>query len=164
MHDTKDLLNSMKKAGMQAVEASKPVNVLFGKVISISPLKINVEQKMTLGKAQLILTRNVTDYKVAMDVDFNIETTSLNANHNHSVSGNITVNSTISPNNDNTKIENTVKNNMNIQTQDINISHTHKYNGLKTYTVHNCLVVGDEVVLLRMQGGQKYIVLDRVAT
>jgi hypothetical protein len=26
------------------------------------------------------------------------------------------------------------------------------------------LVVGDEVVLLRMQGGQKYIVLDRVVS
>ena len=29
-------------------------------------------------------------------------------------------------------------------------------------TVHNGLVVGDEVILLRQQGGQKYIVVDRI--
>lgn len=119
MHDTKDLLNSMKKAGMQAVEASKPVNILFGKVISVSPLKINVEQKMTLGKAQLILTRNVTDYSLKANINFNTETSN---------------------------------------------SHTHKITGTKNITIKNSLVVGDEVVLLRMQGGQKYIVVDRVAT
>ena len=29
-------------------------------------------------------------------------------------------------------------------------------------TIHNALEKGEEVVLLRMQGGQKYIVLDRI--
>ena len=119
LHDTKDLLNSMKKAGMQAVEASKPVNILFGKVISVSPLKINVEQKMTLSKAQLVLTRNVTDYSIKADINFNTETSN---------------------------------------------SHSHKITRTKTILVKKSLVVNDEVVLLRMQGGQKYIVLDRVAT
>jgi hypothetical protein len=32
----------------------------------------------------------------------------------------------------------------------------------KTITIHNALVVGDEVILLKKKGGQKYIVLDRV--
>lgn len=118
MHDTKDLLNIMKKVGLQAFEASKPTNILFGKVIDISPLKINVEQKMTLSTAQLILTRNVTDYSVKANINFNTETTN---------------------------------------------SHSHKITGTKTVIIKNSLVVNDEVVLLRMQGGQKYIVLDRIS-
>ncbi len=41
-------------------------------------------------------------------------------------------------------------------------SHNHEYKGTKSFTVLNGLTVGEEVVLLRMQGGQKYLVLDRV--
>lgn len=99
-----ELIKVIKRAALDAVSASKPVEVCFGEVKGTSPLKIFVEQKMTLGKGQLILTRNVTDYKT-------------------SISGG------------------------NIQNQ---------------VTVHNGLVVGDEVILLRQQGGQKYIVVDRI--
>lgn len=41
-------------------------------------------------------------------------------------------------------------------------SHNHGYVGRKTYLVHNGLVVGDQVILIRKEGGQKFIVLDRV--
>ena len=105
MLDTNDLLNTIKKAAVEAVEAEKPVNILFGKVTSASPLKINIEKKMILTSEQLILTNAVAN---------------------------------------------------------IDISHLHEVSGTETFTVYNGLVVGDEVVLLRMQGGQKYIVLDRV--
>jgi hypothetical protein len=162
--DTNDLLNTIKKAALEAVEAEKPVNLLFGKVTSASPLKINVEQKMILSSAQLVLTRNVTDYKVTMGVDFSTESTSLNADHSHDVSGDVKVDSSISPNDNNAKITNTVSSNISVQKQTINLSHSHKVKGNKTFTVYNGLVVGDEVVLLRMQGGQKYIVLDRVVS
>lgn len=100
MPDYNELLNTMKKAATEAVEASKPVNVCFGKVTNDSPLQILVDQKMTLGSAQLVLTRNVTEF---------------------------------------TTIE-----------------------GTKQMTFHNQLEKGEEVILLRMQGGQKYIVLDRI--
>lgn len=164
MLDANDLLNSIKKAATEAVEASKPVAVMFGKVISASPLKINVEQKMTLNSAQLILTRNVTDYSVNMTVDHTTGTASLNANHGHGISGNVSVNSSISPNDNNAKITNTVQHDLNVEDTKINLNHSHSYKGKKAFTVHNSLVQGDEVVLLRMQGGQKYIVLDRVKT
>jgi len=39
--------------------------------------------------------------------------------------------------------------------------HSHEYKGRKKFTVHNALKVGDSVMLLKMQGGQKYIVLDK---
>jgi len=57
--DATGLLEKMKRAALEVQEASKPVNVYFGEVVSVKPLKINVEQKMVLGEGQLILTRNV---------------------------------------------------------------------------------------------------------
>ena len=155
MLDTNDLTNLIKQASVDAVEAEKPVNVLFGTVTSSSPLQINVEQKMTLSSAQLVLSRNVTDYQVTMDVDFSISETSLNANHSHDMSGSISVDST-------SETESTVSNSLSVDEVEIDLTHTHDYSGLQTYTVHNALVTGDEVVLLRMQGGQKFIVLDRI--
>lgn len=83
----------IKKAATEAVEAGKPADYCFGKVISVSPLKISVEQKMTLGSAQLVLTRNVTDYKTTVSVDWLTENKSGGSgessfsSHNHSVSG-----------------------------------------------------------------------------
>ena len=53
---------------MEAVEAGKPVNLLFGEVISASPLKIQVDQKAIYTEKMLVLTRNVTDYEVDMTV------------------------------------------------------------------------------------------------
>lgn len=41
-------------------------------------------------------------------------------------------------------------------------SHNHDYQGRKKILVHNGLHVGEEVILLRVQGGQRFIVLDRV--
>lgn len=41
-------------------------------------------------------------------------------------------------------------------------SHNHDYQGRKKFLVHNGLQVGETVILLQVQGGQRYIVLDRV--
>lgn len=40
-------------------------------------------------------------------------------------------------------------------------SHNHEYKGRKKYLVHNQLVMGDKVILLKETGGQRYIALDR---
>lgn len=106
MPDAVELLKTIKRAALDAVDASKPVQVCFGKVTSTSPLKILVEQKLPLGEGQLVLCRNVSTLPV-------------------------------SP------------------------SHVHAMGKIQI-TVHNGLVVGDEVILLRQQGGQKYIVVDRI--
>lgn len=103
MLDPNDFLNVIKKAAIEAVNAGQPSDFCFGKVTSMNPLKILVEQKMTLGKAQLVLTRAVTNYNTSITLD----------------------------------------------------------SEKKNITIHNGLVVGDEVVLLKKKGGQKYLVLDR---
>lgn len=41
-------------------------------------------------------------------------------------------------------------------------SHNHGYKGRKKYTIHLGLKVGEKVILIRVQGGQQFIVLDRV--
>lgn len=49
----------------------------------------------------------------------------------------------------------------NVSTLPVSPSHVHAMGKIQV-TVHNGLVVGDEVILLRQQGGQKYIVVDRI--
>ena len=40
--------------------------------------------------------------------------------------------------------------------------HTHPVQGTKTMTINNGLAVGDKVWMIREQGGQRFIVVDRV--
>ena len=141
MLDSNDLYNSIKLAAMKAVEASKPSDFLFGKVIGVSPLKIAVDQKLTLGSAQLVLTRNVTDYNISVSIDWKTEAVE---NHSHAYggfdTGGYSYNGITEPDG----------------------THDHKIKGEKTITIHNALRIGDEVILLKKKGGQKYLVLDRV--
>ena len=126
MLNANDVLFAIKKAAKEAVEASQPCDFCFGKVTSASPLKILVEQKMTLGVAQLVLTRNVTDFKTKVTIDWTTGTKSGGSGDSSFA------------------------------------SHSHSVSGKKDITIHNGLAVGDEVILLKQKGGQKYLVLDRV--
>lgn len=136
MPDAVELVKTIKRAALDAVNASKPVEVCFGKVTSASPLKILVEQKMTLGATQLILCRNVTEHTMEMTVNHYTEN---ETEHTHTVQDTYTGGGSSSP-----------------------TKHLHAYRGTKKFTMHNGLVVGDEVILLRQQGGQKYIVVDKI--
>ena len=102
MYNAHDLYAAMGRAAINAVEASMPAALMFGTVESVSPLRVNVEQRLTLSEKQLILTNAVSDFSVEVV--------------------------------DNTR---------------------------RTITVKLGLQAGEEVVLLRMQGGQKYLILDR---
>lgn len=128
--DANELVETLKRAAVEAMQAKKPVNVYFGEVVSAAPLKINVEQKMVLGEKQLILSRNVTNFKTSI-TGGNIK--------NYYYTGSTTDSGTapVSP------------------------SHVHAVGKIEI-TVHNGLVVGDEVILIRQQEGQKFIVWDRI--
>ena len=105
-------------------------------VVSIDPLEIAVEQKNILQEVQLILTRNVTDHTVEMTVGHETED---EARHTHEVSDTYTGGGSSAP-----------------------TEHRHKYEGRKKFLVHNGLAVGEHVLLVREQGGKRYIVWDRV--
>jgi len=86
--DAAELVKSIKRAAVEAVEAGKPVEVCFGTVESVSPIKIKVEQKMTLGAAQLVLSRNVTNYKAKITIGWETEESeTIGETHNHTLSG-----------------------------------------------------------------------------
>ncbi len=122
MPDAVGLIKTVKRTAVEAVRAEKPTEVCFGKVAQIKPLSIIVEQKLILDEKQLVLTRNVTDFTVEMDIGIVTE--------------------------------------KNPETDPV--PHTHNISGKGTVTVRNGLAVGDEVILLRQQGGQKFIVLERM--
>jgi len=126
-----NLIEIIKQAAVEAVKASNPCAIMFGKVISTSPLKINVEQRLTLDESHLILTSNVMDYKTKISFD-------------------------------NPGIKNIVKNySMNdIPGTDYKLSYQQPIQN--EITVYNGLKMNESVMLLQIQGGQKYIVLDRV--
>lgn len=107
MRDSKDLIKSIKKAAGEAVEASKPVALCFGKVTSAVPLGILVDQKLPITAKQVVMTRNVTDFET-------------------------------------------------------DTSSREKAGEKTGIVIHNQLAVGDEVILLRVQGGQKFVVLDKI--
>jgi hypothetical protein len=118
----------IKKAAVEAVDASKPANIFFGKVISASPLKINVDQKLILTSAQIALSRNVTDYEVEMEP--------IPSHFTEEASGG--------------------------SGEQSFANHKHEYKGKKKFKVYNALKSGEEVILLQVAGGQKYIVIDRI--
>lgn len=125
----------VKKAAVEAVEAGKPVSFLFGEVVSASPLKIQVDQKSIYTEKMLVLTRNVTDY----EVDVTVSHQTVVISHGHPVTDTYTGGGTAEE-----------------------INHNHPIKGRKKYKVHNALVVGDKVLLGRIQGGKKFVVLDRI--
>ena len=61
-----EFVRSVKQAALEAMQAGAPAGVCFGTVVSAAPLKIQVDQKMMLEKAQLLLTDRVRDYSVEM--------------------------------------------------------------------------------------------------
>lgn len=135
MAEAAGLVEKIKRTAQEANEAAKPVNVCFGVVVSKSPLRIKVEQKMILGESQLILTRNVTNYTASITVQW--ETGDHSIRHKHVGNGG-----------DDTEYS--------------EVPHRHNVVGTKKILMHNGLEDGDEVILVRQQGGQKYIVIDRI--
>lgn len=133
-----DLVDLIKKAALDCIAESKPSGIYFGIVIKEKPLEIQVEQKLILSKEFLILTKNVLNYDIEVKID--IETDKSKHNHNYN---------------------DTIQNNPLTKTTSENI-HSHKINDTIKITISNELKKGDKVIMLRQQGGQKYIVLDKI--
>ena len=125
----------VKRAAVEAVESRKPVNLLFGTVISVTPLKIQIGQKSIYTESILVLTRNVTDY----EIDMTISTQSDIISHGHPVSDTYTGGGIAEE-----------------------IQHNHPITGTKRIKIHNALLEGDQVLLARIQKGKKFVVLDRI--
>ena len=132
--DINELVRAVTQAAIDAVKADGPMGVCFGTVTAASPLEITTDQKLVLKEAQLILTNAVRDYTVEMTVDHVTEVIS----HGHQVVDTYTGGGSATP-----------------------VDHSHPYKGRKSFRVHLGLKAGEKVTMLRCDGGQKYIVLDR---
>jgi hypothetical protein len=155
------LAQTLNKLSQKAEEASKPSTLEFGEVISeeYAPLEIRIHDKLILTEAFLELTNSVKDHWVDIEVywqtvddndlaefqavhDSNVQTF-----NGHAHKGNLGADTPLKDEDRFNKRH---------------TSHLHNIVGRKKMRVYNGLHKGEKVVLLRMRGGQKYLVLDRI--
>lgn len=129
------MINAIKELVENLLERKKLSKLEFGTVESVSPLKIRIDQKHLLEEEDLILSHLVKDYYVDITVQHSTDSIygSWNTNHAHPDAGNNT----------------------------IPTDHEHEYIGRKKILIHNALLKGEKVVMIRQEGGQLYYVLDR---
>lgn len=126
MGDTVKFVETVKSIALSAVRATKPMEVIYGTVKQINPLKVELNQKLILEEDDLILTDNVTDFETE------ITTLEWFTENKGGGSGDAAFE-----------------------------SHKHELKGKKKIIVHNSLKAGEKVILLRVQGGQQFVVLNR---
>ena len=130
-----NMIEIMKQAAMEAMDASQPTAVIEGTVVSAKPLKIQVSQMEPLTKDFLVLCQAVTDYEVEITVDWETD----NHTHTHSISDTYTGGGSAGNN-----------------------THKHAVKGKKKITVHQALKKGDKVLMIRQSGGQRFYVVGRL--
>lgn len=153
-----------------AEEAGKPTTLEFGEVVSeeYAPLEIRIHDKLILDEAFLELTNAVKDHWVDVEVYWETiddnDLSEFQANHYANVD---THNANVDAYNGHTHAgcqggsTGAPSAAMNpVKTR--HTSHLHNIAGRKRMRVYNGLHKGEKVVLLRMRGGQKYLVLDRI--
>ena len=151
------IADSIKRLSKGVFDNGQPTDVKFGIVESVSPLRIRVEQKLLLTQEYLILTNAVKDHAVDISVSWETEkddylkTESTLYQHTHK--GQDYIGNAGRPIEGESDPMDMLK---------VNTVHHHDIKGRKKIIIHNGLTVGEKVLLLRTQGGQSYVVVDRV--
>ena len=97
MGNAQKLLNTLKILNDSQQETKKNTDMSFGEVISVSPLSIKVDNKFYIDEDFLILTTNVLDHNVTVEMNWVTENTSGGsgeasfASHNHDIIGSKTL-------------------------------------------------------------------------
>lgn len=120
-----DILVEFQKMIKGILNAQKLCTIVYGTVVNVEPLEVYVDQKLTLKKEHLKLTRAVMDYEVDMTVEHMTEEQSGGSGYAEFA------------------------------------SHKHEYKGRKKFKIHNGLVDGDKVTMIRVHGGQQYLIIDK---
>lgn len=143
-----DIAKAIRTIAQQQAEASVPADIVLGKVVSVTPLAVQIDQKLTIDSDHLLLTGAVEERTTDADISI-------------SESGTITISwSTESASGG---------------SGDASFaSHSHGISGSKGYSAvatgtctiqtHKGLQVGEKVLMIRQRGGQLYIILDRVVS
>ncbi|MEK5397452.1 DUF2577 domain-containing protein [Paenibacillus sp. FSL K6-2859] len=96
------MIDAIKRAAIEAVDAAGPVQVQLGIVEKINPLEVLVDNRLSLSEDFLILPETLAEFKLAI--------------------------------------------------------------GSNEYEIRKPLAAGDKLLLIRMQGGQRYVIMDRVVS
>lgn len=132
-----NIVQAIQAVAAKTYTAMSPTDILIGKVKSVEPLKIFVgTANAELTKDHLILTNAVTDHYVDIHVNHLTDTVNgeWNTTHSHPDAGDGA----------------------------IPIDHVHSYSGRKKIKIYNGLRVGEYVVIIKVAGGNSYVVLDRI--
>ena len=167
------LAQTLIKMSQNAEDAAKPTTLEFGEVVSeeYAPLEIQIHDKLILDEDFLELTNAVRDHWVDIEVYWQTiddnDLAEFQANHYANVA---TLNDNVDKYNGHKHIgcqgsptETLLTDSMEMNpVNQRHTSHLHNIAGRKRMRVYNGLHKGEKVVLLRMRGGQKYLVLDRI--
>lgn len=129
------MIDVIKEVIEKLLERKKMTKLEFGIVESVKPLTVRIDAKKLLQEEDLILSHLVKDYYVDITVQHSTDSIygSWNTSHSHPDAGN----------------------------NSIPTDHEHEYKGRKKILIHNGLLKGEKVVMVRQEGGQLYYVLDR---
>ena len=92
-NDYNMIANLIKNMAVNAVDATVPVTILTGKVISEAPLQIALDSKMIIPEERIKLTKNTSDWTAEISVDHITEKRcgggdyALFESHNHDYNG-----------------------------------------------------------------------------
>lgn len=130
------MIDAIKEVVEKLIDRKKMTKLEFGIVETVSPLTIRVEAKKLLQAEDLVLSHLVKDYYVDITVQHSTDSIygSWNTSHSHPEAGNNT----------------------------IPIDHEHEYKGRKKILIHNGLLKGEKVAMIRQEGGQIYYIIDRI--
>lgn len=129
----------------QSAAAGQPAELCIGTVSRAEPLAITIDPAMPpLPREILYLTDAVRDYNLNITIDWFTENDAfMNGRHTHEIRDTYTGGGSCGEGN-------------------LNTTHKHAIKGKKSVVVHNSLAVGEQVLLLRIQHGQKFVVLSRL--
>lgn len=131
------LVEAIKSIIKQTIDTNKFSDVIFGEVIAVDPLKIKVNDVITLEEENLYLTTKVIDHEIDVTVKWWTEFEKVKKidKHTHPTA---------------------------VISTDIDSKHRHKILNKKKMIVHNKLLVGEKVFMIKAFGGQRYLVIDRI--
>ena len=64
------LIDVIKRAAIEAMNNAQLCDLRFGKVIAVSPLKVQVTNQFTIPESLLIVPKHLTDYEVEVEGDW----------------------------------------------------------------------------------------------
>jgi hypothetical protein len=143
----------MKIAAMDAIENSKPSDLRFGTVTSVTPLKVMITNDFIIPESLLVVPKHLTDYSVVTNVGGSGDEVQGGSQQPTSSVEMYVEGETLMINTNIGGVETFA-----LTDEDEEVDGVDD----RTLTIYNGLEVGDQVVLLRNQGGTSYLILDRI--